>query len=270
MIEWFNFLWGLAVILLAGVLTWLISVIKRDVSIVDSLWAIMFALAAYSYTLNSATPGTRTTLILVLVTLWAVRLSGYITWRNWGESEDRRYREIRDRNEPNFAMKSLFLIFGLQGILAWIISLPLLVAVSSQSPLGWLDYVGIGLWCLGMVFEAGADLQLARFKAQPQSRGKVLDQGLWRYSRHPNYFGNFCIWWGFYLLAVAGGGWWSIVSPLLMSFLLLRVSGVTLLEKDIGERRPHYKDYIERTNAFFPWFPRHPKSTTESNRSNIG
>ncbi len=266
MIDWTNFLLGLAAILLAGVLTWFISLVKRNVSIVDSLWAIMFALAAYVYAANATVAGTRATLVIVLVTLWAVRLSGYITWRNWGEAEDRRYQEIRNRNKPNFALKSLYIVFGLQGVLAWVISLPLLVAISSQNPLTWLDYLGIGFWCIGMVFEAGADIQLARFRAQAENRGRVLDQGLWRYSRHPNYFGNFCIWWGFYLIALSAGGWWSIVSPLLMSFLLLRVSGVTLLEQDIGERRPDYKDYIERTNAFFPWFPRQDTSN-ESNRS---
>ncbi len=266
MIDWINFMWGLMAILLASVVTWLISLVKRDVSIVDSLWAIMFALAAYVYALNTSTTGMRTPLVLTLAILWSVRLSGYITWRNWGEPEDRRYLEIRNRNEPNFAVKSLYMIFGLQGVLAWVISLPLFVAISSQSPLSWLDYTGIVLWCIGMVFEGGSDFQLARFKAQAQNKGRVLSQGLWRYSRHPNYFGNFCIWWGFYLIALSAGGWWSFISPLLMSFLLLKVSGVTLLEKDIGERRPDYRDYITRTNAFFPWFPRQSTSN-ESDRS---
>ncbi len=250
------YLWGLAPILTAAVFTWLISAIKRDVSIVDSLWSLLFLLAAVAYALVLPQPGARATLVLALVGLWAIRLSAYITWRNWGEPEDRRYQAIRRNNEPGFRFKSLYIVFGLQGALAWIISLPLLAAIASERPFSLLDYAGIALWIVGITFEATADHQLARFKARPESKGKVMDQGLWRYSRHPNYFGNFCIWWGFYLIALAAGGWWAIVSPLLMSFLLLRVSGVALLEEDIGERRPGYRDYVARTNAFFPGPPR--------------
>jgi steroid 5-alpha reductase family enzyme len=147
-------------------------------------------------------------------------------------------------------------VFGLQAALAWVISLPLLAATGSTAPLGWLDAAGVALWLVGMIFEAGGDWQLARFKRDPANRGKVLDTGLWRYTRHPNYFGDFCVWWGFFLIALSAGGWWSIVGPLAMSFLLLKVSGVALLEKDIGERRPAYRDYIRRTNAFFPGPPR--------------
>jgi steroid 5-alpha reductase family enzyme len=267
MIDWTSYFWGLIAIMTAGTVTWIVSVFKHNVSIVDSLWAIMFAIAASVYALHAPTLEARGALVLVLVSLWAARLSGYITWRNWGEPEDRRYRDIRKRNEPNFAIKSIYLVFGLQGVLAWIISLPLLVAIGHQGSLGWLDYLGIGLWCVGMIFEAGADAQLVRFKAREHNKRGVLDKGLWRYSRHPNYFGNFCIWWGFYLIALSAGGWWSIVSPLLMSFLLLKVSGVGLLEKDIKTRRPAYRDYIERTSAFFPWPPKqttsdHPKEST--------
>ena len=147
-------------------------------------------------------------------------------------------------------------MFGLQAVLAWIISLPLLAAANSSGPPGLLDALGAGLWALGFVFEACGDQQLAHFKADPANAGKVMDRGLWRYTRHPNYFGEFCLWWGYYALALAGGGWWSLPGPLLMSVLLLKVSGVTLLEKDIGERRPAYADYIRRTS---PFFPRRPK-----------
>jgi len=252
------YLWGLAAVLLAAVLSWLISLVRQDVSIVDTLWPLMFIIAALVYSAAIPSPGPRTTLLLILVNLWALRLAGYITWRNWGEPEDRRYQEIRRRNEPNFAYNSLYLVFGLQAFLAWIISLPLLGGITAQSPVGLLDGVGVLLWLTGMAFEAGGDCQLARFKADPANRGQVMDRGLWRYTRHPNYFGDFCVWWGFYLIALAGGAWWSIVSPLLMSFFLLKVSGVALLEKDIGERRPAYRDYRARTNAFFPGPPRKP------------
>jgi len=251
---WFAGLASLAVFALAG---WALSVPLRNVSIVDSLWSLMFVLAAATYVVaGDENTGPRAALVLVLVSAWAIRLAAYITWRNRGHGEDFRYREIRARNEPNFAFKSLYLVFGLQAVLAWVISLPLLAAIHSDAPLGWLDAAGVALWCIGFVFETGGDWQLARFKADPGNRGRVLDTGFWRYTRHPNYFGDFCVWWGFFLIALSAGGAWSVVGPALMSMLLLKVSGVALLEKDIGERRPAYRDYVRRTNAFFPGPPR--------------
>jgi steroid 5-alpha reductase family enzyme len=247
---------GLAALALFATAGWLVSLPLRDVSIVDIMWSLMFLLAAGVYTAAQAAPGPRAWLVLVLVGAWSIRLAAYIFWRNRGHGEDFRYQQIRARNEPGFSFKSLYLVFGLQAALAWVISLPLLAATGSTAPLGWLDAAGVALWLVGMVFEAGGDWQLARFKRDPANRGKVLDTGLWRYTRHPNYFGDFCVWWGFFLIALSAGGWWSIVGPLAMSFLLLKVSGVALLEKDIGERRPAYRDYIRRTNAFFPGPPR--------------
>ena len=251
-----SFLAGLLAILIVAVITWVVSLIKRDVSIVDSLWPLLFLVAAATYALTVPQAGPRTTLVLVLVGPWALRLSGYLTWRNWGEPEDRRYQAIRRRNEPRFALKSLYLIFGLQGTLAWIISLPLLAAIAAPRDVTVLDYAGVALWAVGFGFESVGDWQLARFKRVPTNRGRVMDQGLWRYTRHPNYFGDCCVWWGFCLIALAAGGWWAVVGPLLMSLLLLRVSGVALLEKDIGTRRPAYRDYMARTNAFFPRTPK--------------
>jgi steroid 5-alpha reductase family enzyme len=250
---WFAALGALCAVAVCG---WLVSLPLRNVSIVDSLWSLKFLLCGLVYAAFAAAPGPRATLLLVLLAVWALRLAAYITWRNRGHGEDRRYQAIRRNNEPGFAWKSLYIVFGLQALLAWIISLPLLAAANSTTPLGALDVLGTGLWLVGFVFEAGGDLQLARFKADPANAGKVMDRGLWRYTRHPNYFGDFCIWWGFYAFALAAGGWWSLAGPLLMSALLLKVSGVTLLEKDIGERRPAYADYIRRTPAFFPGRPR--------------
>jgi steroid 5-alpha reductase family enzyme len=258
------FLWGLPVVVLAAGATWVVSLFKRNVAIVDSLWSLMFLMLAYTYASLAPASGPRGLLTLVLVSVWGLRLALHITWRNWGHGEDRRYQAIRARNEPNFAYKSLYLVFVLQAALAWIISLPLLGALAPagaahsgvRSGLGWLDYAGAALWLVGFLFEAGGDWQLVRFKADPANRDKVMDRGFWRLTRHPNYFGDFCVWWALYLLALAAGAWWSIVGPILMSVLLMRVSGVTLLEKDIGERRPKYADYVRRTNAFFPWLPR--------------
>lgn len=259
------YLSALYAILAVGVVAWLFSVVKRDVSFVDSLWSLFFLLAAGIFAAQAPSLSLRGYLVLALVAVWALRLSIYITARNWGEPEDYRYQQIRANNEPGFAWKSLYIVFGLQGALAWLIALPLLPAVFSDGTLGWLDGIAVLLWSIGIVFEAGGDYQLARFKRDPANRGKVLDSGLWRYTRHPNYFGDFCIWWAFYLFALASGGWWSIASPIVMSLLLLKVSGVAMLEKTISDRRPAYAAYIERTNAFFPGPPRGNSHLQESN-----
>jgi len=258
-IDWIAFLWAGAALLLVAVAFWLVSLWRNDVSIVDSLWSLMFLLVALVYAAASAAGGPREPLVLAMVAMWALRLSIYISWRNHGQPEDYRYQEIRANNEPGFRFKSLYIVFLLQAALAWVISLPLAAAISGTGDFGILDLAGIGLWVAGMVFEAVGDYQLSQFRKDPRNRGRVLDTGLWRYTRHPNYFGNATLWWGFYLVAFAAGGWWTVVAPLLMTFLLLKVSGVALLEKDIGGRRPDYQQYVQRTNAFFPGFPRSDK-----------
>ena len=237
----------------AGFLTWLASVPLRNVTIVDTLWSLLFVIAAFAYAASTTPLEARAQLLLVLVTIWGLRLALYLGRRNFGHEEDRRYQKIRKRNEPGFTWKSLYLVFGLQAVLAWVISLPLLGGIAGDaSPLGWLDYAGAALWLVGLYFEAVGDWQLTRFKADPANAGQVMDRGLWGLTRHPNYFGDFCVWWGFGLIALSAGAWWALLGPALMSVLLLRVSGVTLLERDIGRRRPGYAEYIRRTNAFFP------------------
>jgi steroid 5-alpha reductase family enzyme len=247
---------ALPVLLIAATCTWLLSLPLRNVSIVDSLWSLMLFAAGVVYGLGADPRAPRLAFVLWLLIIWAARLSIYITARGMGKPEDHRYRAIRERNQPRFEWKSLYLVFWLQALLAWIISLPLLGVFASLQPVGILDYLGIALWLTGFVFEAVGDRQLARFKRDPANAGAVMDLGLWRYTRHPNYFGEFCIWWGFYLIALSAEAWWSIPGPLLMTFLLLRISGVRLLEKDIGNRRPQYADYVLKTNAFFPGLPR--------------
>lgn len=256
MLDWTAFLWSGASLLLVAVFFWLVSLVRNDVSIVDSLWSLMFLLVALVYAVMDGSSGPRELLILLLVAVWAMRLSVYITWRNHGQAEDYRYQEIRANNEPGFRYKSFYIVFLLQAVLAWVISLPLAAAISGQSAIGLLDYAGCVLIVVGVFFEAVGDMQLSRFRRDPDNAGKVLDKGLWRYTRHPNYFGNFTLWWGFYLVALSAGAWWTVISPLLMTFLLLKVSGVALLEKDISGRRPQYQQYIRRTNAFFPGMPR--------------
>jgi steroid 5-alpha reductase family enzyme len=243
---------ALPVLVAAATLTWLLSLPLRNVSIVDSLWSLMLFAAGVVYSLGCDPRAPRLAFVLWLLALWAGRLALYITARNLGKGEDHRYQAIRARNDPGFKWKSLYLVFWLQAGLAWVISLPLLGAFSSLRPLGVLDAIGVALWVVGFVFETGGDWQLARFKRNPANAGQVLDRGFWRHTRHPNYFGEFCVWWGFWFFALAAGAWWTVPGPLLISFLLLKVSGVALLEKDIGNRRPQYADYVLKTNAFFP------------------
>jgi steroid 5-alpha reductase family enzyme len=245
------YLTGLAALAVFAALGWVLSVFRSNVDHVDSQWSLMFLLAMLAYA--GTVPETqRGRLVLLLVAVWAIRLSVYLTARNWGHPEDRRYQAIRARNTPGFAFSSLYRIFLFQAVLAWVISLPLLGAALGRTELGWLDWAGVALWVVGFTFETAGDAQLARFKRDPANAGKVMDRGFWRWTRHPNYFGDFCVWWGFGLMGLSAGAWWCLLGPVLMSVLLLRVSGVALLERDIGQRRPEYADYIRRTNAFFP------------------
>jgi len=252
-----TFSYTLGVLFIFAVALWIASRIKHDVGIVDSFWSLLILAAGLCFLFfanNTITD--RDVVISLLLVAWAIRLSAHITWRNLGQEEDSRYQAIRENNQPNFELKSLYIVFLLQAFLALIVALPMMSIFGSDSAINALDYIAFALWVFGMFFEVVSDMQLARFKASNSNRGKVLNTGLWRYSRHPNYFGEFCIWWAFFLFALASGYWWSIVSPLLMTILLLKVSGVSLLESSISDRRPEYADYRKTTNAFFPWFPK--------------
>jgi steroid 5-alpha reductase family enzyme len=252
---------ALASIAALSTMTWLVSLLRGDASLVDRVWAIFIAGAGLLYFARLSPHGARGICMTLLVCAWALRLSIFITWRNWGHGEDRRYQQIRARNQPNFWIKSLYLVFWLQTLLAWIVTAPLLVGMAADRPWDWLDFAGCALAAFGIAFESIGDAQMSRFKSDTAHAGQVLDRGLWRFTRHPNYFGEACVWWGLGLMALSGaglGGAWSMISPALMTLLLLRVSGVPLLEKDIAERRPAYRDYIARTNAFFPGRPRRP------------
>ena len=239
-------------ILLLMVATWLVSLAVHDASIVDLVWGLGFVLVAWIAW--AAERDNRSLLVAGLVTVWGLRLSGYLAWRNLGKGEDFRYRAMRRRHGARFGLISLLTVFGLQGVLMWVVSLPVQAAVGDR--LSAVDLLGVGLWLVGLTFETVGDLQLASFKANPANEGKVLDTGLWRYTRHPNYFGDFCVWWGLYVVALAGGAWWTVVGPLVMTALLMRYSGAGLLEKTIGRRRPGYDDYVRTTNAFFPGPPK--------------
>lgn len=257
--SWSIYFYSLAAISSFAFAGWLLSLVRKNVTHVDSMWSLFFVIAAFTtavFVLFVAAAPPRLILVLACLTVWALRLCIYLTKRNWGPHEDSRYVAIRNNNQPHFWFKSLFIIFGLQAVLAWVISISLHTAIANTTALNWLDYIGLVLFIFGFVWETLADMQLTFFKANTSNKGKVLSTGLWRYSRHPNYFGECCVWWGFYLFALASGAWWAIISPILMTLLLLKVSGVSLLESSIVERRPAYADYIKNTNAFVPGLPK--------------
>jgi len=240
-------------------LLWLLSLRLRDASIVDVYWGPGFAAIATLCFVLSGGGHPRRELVFALALVWGLRLGAYLLWRNAGQGEDPRYRAMRRRHGERFALVSLTSVFGLQGALQWIVSLPIQLtqAAPGAAQLGALDTLGVTLWSGGMLFEVLGDLQLARFKADPASQGQVMDRGLWHYTRHPNYFGDFLVWWGFGAIALAGPlGVFALVGPAVMSVLLMRYSGVPTLERSIGKRRPGYREYQERTNAFFPGPPR--------------
>ena len=245
--------------LAAALLLWLVSLRLRDASIIDIWWGPGIALQAGIAFMLAAGAGTRSLLLLSMALAWGLRLGAYLLWRNAGHGEDPRYQAMRRHWGPRFPWVSLATVFGLQGLLQWAVSLPVQVGLiaPATSPLGALDGFGVALFALGLGFESVGDFQLARWKADPANAGRVLDSGLWRYTRHPNYFGDALAHWGMFAVALATpAAVFAIVGPALMTFLLLRVSGVTLLERSIGRRRPAYADYQRRTSAFLPLPPR--------------
>lgn len=235
--------------------TWVVATVLEDVSIVDLIWGFGYVVVAWVVLFRLDTPGGRAWLMAALATVWGLRLSIHLTIRNFGEPEDYRYRQMREKAPKTFWWQSLVRVFGLQGLLMLIVSLPLVAGPAGTRPLGVLDFIGMAAWTVGIFFESVGDWQLVRFKADPANKGEVMDHGLWRYTRHPNYFGDFMVWWGLFLMAAGAGAWWTVISPIVMSFLLLKVSGVGMLEKTIGKRRPGYAEYVARTNAFFPGPP---------------
>ncbi len=249
---------ALAIVVLMLV-TWVISVIITNASIVDIVWGLGFVVVAWVVRL-SVDDGldARQWLLVAMTTIWGLRLAGHLFWRNHGKGEDYRYQAMRRHYGPNFRWISLGTVFGLQGVLMFIVSLPVQIGQTDDTPdIGVIAIIGIVVWLVGLFFEVVGDAQLVRFKADPASQGKVMDRGLWKYTRHPNYFGDCCVWWGIALVAAeTGTGAIGLVGAVVMTVLLRRVSGVTLLEKTIVKRRSGYREYIERTS---PFIPRPPK-----------
>ncbi|MBM4168929.1 MAG: DUF1295 domain-containing protein [Ignavibacteria bacterium] len=234
-----------------------IAIVRRDNSIVDVAWGPGFALIAATTFLLHSVSHSRMVLLVVLVALWGTRLAAHIFFRNKGKGEDFRYAAWRRSWGRMFYVRSFFFIYMLQGFLMLIIGYPIVLVGSIDQPaLNFVDWIGAGVWFLGFGFEADGDYQLLLFKKNEANRGKVLRSGLWKYTRHPNYFGEAVLWWGLFLIASSSPhGWTAIISPLVITFLLLRISGVTMLEKKYSDN-PEYEEYKRTTNAFFPWFPR--------------
>ena len=250
---------NLGLVAAAMVLLWTVSLRSRDVSVVDIAWGAAGALIGLVtfFLADGALP--RRILLTGMSTFWGIRLALHIGIRNKGKGEDFRYAAMREEHGDSFPLRSLFTVFLFQTLLIWAITIPVQLGQISAIPprLTLLDFFGAGLWILGYGVELAADRQLRDFLADPGNRGQVLDRGLWRYSRHPNYFGESLIWWGIFLVAAATpGGWITLFSPVIMTFFLLKVSGVPMLEKALAERREGYREYMERTSPFFPWPPK--------------
>ncbi len=246
----------LSVMASLAVAVWALSVKLRDVSIVDSLWSIFFIVFTVLFAWRMGSHDTASYVLIALILLWGLRLSIYISVRNHGKGEDRRYQAIRARNQPNFEFKSLYLIFLLQTVLATLVVLPVVPVLNGAQQAGALTYIGFAVAAFGVSFETVADWQMMRFKATRTAQDEVMDRGLWRYSRHPNYFGEAVFWWGIWIASASMGGAWAVFSPLLMTWLLTRVSGVPLLEADLQQRSPAYRDYLLSTPRFVPGPPK--------------
>ena len=238
--------------------TWLVSLALKNASIVDITWGLGFVLVAWAVFARVDGNAGRQALLVTMTTLWGLRLAIHLYIRNHGKGEDFRYRAMRKRWGPRFPLISLATVFTVQGVLMWIVSLPVQLGQVSASPdLGVLAWIGVVVWAIGLFFEVVGDAQLARFKKDPGNAGRVMSSGLWRYTRHPNYFGDACVWWGIALVAAETSvGRWGLIGAAVMTFLLRRVSGVTLLEKSLVKRRAGYDDYVARTA---PFVPRPPK-----------
>lgn len=240
------------------VATWIVSVVIKNASIVDIVWGLGFVAVAWVLLWRIDGDSGRQTLLAIMVGLWGLRLGGYLAKRNLGHGEDWRYVLMRRKHGAKFPLVSLVTVFGLQGVIMWTVSLPVQFGNGDATPpIGPLAVFGIAIWAVGLGFEVIGDAQLARFKADPANAGQVMDSGLWRYTRHPNYFGDALLWWGIGIVgAETGSGVIGLVGPLVMTVFLTKVSGVPMLEHSMSKRRPGYADYVKRTSAFVPRPPR--------------
>jgi steroid 5-alpha reductase family enzyme len=238
-------------------LWFVVSLISKRNDVADVAWGLGFVLLTWSSFFISGTHSTRGIIVGILVTLWGVRLARHIHTRNKGKPEDYRYQAWRQAWGKWFFLRSYLQVYLLQGVLLFLISTPVLILNRNNAlPLGSLDYIGILIWLVGFTFETVGDAQLATFKQNPLNKGHLMQQGLWQYSRHPNYFGEVLGWWGIWLIALATPfAWIGIISPLTITILILKISGIPLLEKKM-QLHPEFAAYQKRTSIFIPWFPK--------------
>lgn len=254
-----TYLWAFPVIMILMTSVWIVSVFVKNASIVDPFWGMGFIVAALFYYFQTEGYEPRKLIVLILTIIWGLRLSVYLFWRNAGKGEDYRYQNFRQSFGPErYWWFSFFQVFLLQGFLMWLISAPLLGAMyfAGSSQINAIDLFAIAIWTIGFLFEAGGDFQLAKFKANPANKGKLLNKGFWKYTRHPNYFGDATVWWGFGFFSIAAGCGLPFLGSILMTFLIIRISGVMLLEKSLKDKKPEYREYVRKTSAFLPWFPK--------------
>lgn len=252
------FVWPALLLFCFMCLVFLEALRRKDNSIVDIAYGLGFLLVGWSAFLVYGSGEARQWLVLSLVSLWGLRLAGHIGMRKCNEQgEDPRYRQWRESWGQTFVWRSFLQIFMLQGAVIYLVALPLLLVIrEAGGPLGWLDLIGVLIWLIGFVFESIGDWQLLQFKRDPANKGRIMRYGLWRFTRHPNYFGEATLWWGVFLIALGSPlGWLAIISPVLIDFLLLKVSGIPILEERYAGN-PEFESYKQQTNAFFPWFPR--------------
>lgn len=243
-------------ILIMMSLLWIVSVILKNASIVDPFWGTGFVITGLYVFFEGKNNSDFGLLLMALLMVWGLRLSAHLLFRNLGKGEDFRYQQFRKNyGAKHYWWISFFQVFMLQGVILWIVIAPLVMLLGNPERTFnlWLVIPGFILWLTGFVFETVGDWQLMRFKANHANKGKLLTSGIWGLSRHPNYFGDALVWWGFWLMAAAAGYWWTIFSPVLMTFLLMKVSGVALLEKTLKVNKPGYEEYMEKTPAFFPF-----------------
>jgi steroid 5-alpha reductase family enzyme len=240
------------------VATWLLSLALKNASIVDIVWGLGFVITSWVLALTIDGDSTRQILLAVMVGAWGLRLGGYLAKRNIGHGEDWRYKAMRKKKGARFGLISLVTVFGLQGVLMWVVSLPVMFGNSDATPgVGPLAVIGVMVWAVGLSFEAVGDWQLAKFKKDPNNAGKVMQTGLWSLTRHPNYFGDALLWWGIGIVgAETGTGVVGFIGPVVMTVFLLRVSGVPMLERSLMKRREGYAEYAARTSAFIPRPPK--------------
>ncbi len=249
---------NLAAVMLFEFLGWLVSLKKKNVTIADSMWGAGFIIITWLTFILGDGYLVRNVIITVPVTIWGLRLSYHITRRSIGKPEDPRYTEWRNEYGNKFPVVSLFRVFLVQGLFMWLIALSIQLAQLFPRPesLTLADYAGLGIWVIGFIIESSADRQLAHFIKDPANRGRVMRYKLWRYSRHPNYFGEATIWWGIYVICCATEyGFLTIISPMLITYTLLKITGVSLMEQTMFKGNAEYEDYKRTTSSFIPWFP---------------